>query len=331
MEITNYKTGYLSILVTVISVFLLASNAGAATVTVDCSNAKAKIKTIAAGLALLPTTGPNTLLVSGTCVENVSIQNYRYLTVQGNPSATIDGGTDPNTGALVISDSHYVTVNNLTVTGVFVGVACFGESICRFNNITVLNGGVVFGPGTSGFLNRSTIQDNPNDGLTVDAGATVGLHGSIVQGNGDASCGTFCGGVFLQNGGNLRISRDLETNSIRTYIQNNPFGYGIRARTNSTVQLGRTTITGNGTDGIQLKDGSVALFDNGTVITTNTGHGLRIGDLSMAVFRGGNNNLTGNITSDDIVCDAQFSTKRTDPLGAVAGTTNCPAEVAPNP
>lgn len=55
---------------------------------------RAKIKTIKAGLAQLPAIGPSTLLVSGTCQENVLIQGYQFLTVQGNPMATIDGGRD---------------------------------------------------------------------------------------------------------------------------------------------------------------------------------------------------------------------------------------------
>lgn len=310
---------------------LASAVATAATVTVDCSGTKAKIKTIAAGLAVLPLNGPNTLFVSGTCVENVSIRNYQYLTVQGNPSFTIDGGTAPGSVSLAISDSHYVTVNDVTILGGSIGIACGGGSICRLNIVTVQNGGVLFGPGTSGYLNRSTIQDTPGDGLTVDAGSTVGLYGSIVQGNGDSSCGTFCGGVFLQNGATLRISRDLQSNSIRTYIQNNPYGYGIRVRTNSTINIDHVTISGNGTDGVQLMDGSVALFDGSNVITANTSHGLRIGDLSMAVFRLGSNNLTGNVTSEDIVCDPKYSTKRTNTGASVSGTTNCGAEEGPNP
>jgi hypothetical protein len=63
---------------------------------VECGNPKAPLKSIGAGLKLVGNLAPATLLISGTCHENVVIQGLDSITLQGNPTATIDGGSDPD-------------------------------------------------------------------------------------------------------------------------------------------------------------------------------------------------------------------------------------------
>ena len=63
----------------------------------------------------------------------------------------------------------------------------------------------------------------------------------------------------------------------------------------------------------------------GTLITRNGGNGVMINDLSFASFEGPGNNISGNTTQPDVVCNPQFSAERralpTSNIGG--GTTNC--------
>lgn len=293
-------------------------------VAVDCSNPAAIHRTINGALAHLPNVGPNTVLISGTCRENVAIHGFDRLTLQGNATATIDGGNDVNANALDILSSHEITVNNLTVTGAGLGVQCSLQSLCRFNNVIVQNSlgpGVFVGNGAFVFLNRTTIQNNASDGVTLGSGSEASLTGSTVQGNSG-------NGLSIAAGANVTVSRDIESGTIPTVIQNNT-GNGVRAGVHTGLALHGPTISGNGGDGVRLGGGAGGVVDSST-ITNNTGHGVRIGDLSFVSFIGPNN-ITGN-TTNDIVCDPPFSATRgvAGPVGN-GSTTNCPPEPAPNP
>ena len=86
------------------------------TIYVDCSSPTAKVKSIASGLNLLGDVRPAVVLITGTCHENVSISGLDRITLQGNPTATIDGGSDPGLGAVVISDSESIELIGLTTS-----------------------------------------------------------------------------------------------------------------------------------------------------------------------------------------------------------------------
>jgi hypothetical protein len=310
---------------------LMPSGASALTLKVDCN----KGKTISGALAMLTalgpvgTAGPNKVLVSGTCNENVTINGMANLTLEGTPSATINGNANGNGVTLWMTESQNITVNNFTINGF--GVYCAASS-CLMNNDTVQNSdgnGVAVGVSASMILNTSTVQNNAGAGVAIRVGGNVALDGSTVQGNAG-------GGVTLEAGGILTVTEQSQgfniTGPAGTTIQNNALD-GIFADVNSTlrIELG-VNITGNARDGIRLEGGSKALLSN-VNISGNTGHGLRIGDLSFAEFAG-QNTITGNNlgtgTPLDVVCDPKFSATRG--IGTLTGTaTNCPAEPPMNP
>jgi hypothetical protein len=127
-----------SIAILIFGLFLVPT-AQSARVHVNCNGPSASMRTIQSALAHLPPVGPNTVLVSGTCVEKLSIRGFDRLTIQGNPSATIDGGDDPNADTLDIFESHEVTLKDITISGGGLTVQCALQSLCRFHHVTIQN------------------------------------------------------------------------------------------------------------------------------------------------------------------------------------------------
>src|SRR5262249_30111490 len=157
------------------------------TIYVDCSNPAAKVKTITVGLTLLGDVRPAVLLISGTCHENVVITSLDRITLQGNPTATVDGGNDPNVGTVEIADSQDISLVNLTITGGGEGVGCFGQSLCRLHQTTVQNSladGVGVGTGSHVQLVDTVIQNNSDVGLAVNGSGSANFFGGSISGNG---------------------------------------------------------------------------------------------------------------------------------------------------
>lgn len=314
----------------VIALFMPRS-AAAETLRVHCDEGQTISRAIDRLTALGPigTAGPNTLLVSGTCNENVTINGMANLTLEGTPSATINGNANGNGTSLWITESQNITVNNFTINGF--GVYC-AASNCMMNNDTVQNSagnGVSVGVSASMLLNSSTVQNNAGAGVGIRIDGDVILAGSTVQGNAG-------GGVMLQSGAVLTVTLQSQGFNVigpaGSTIQNNGQD-GILADVNSTLRiLLGANITGNARDGIRLEGGSKAFLSNVSV-TGNTGHGVRIGDLSFVEFVN-QNTITGNNsgvgTPLDVVCDPQYSATRG--IGTLSGTTtNCSAEPPINP
>jgi hypothetical protein len=299
-----------------IGLLTLASTvASAATVTVDCSNTKAKIRTISAGLALLPLNGPNTLVVSGTCNENVVIDSYTLLTIRGNPSATV-AGADSSLGGIQIMASRDVRFENLTVTGGSVGIACGADSFWRLTTVTVRGAagdGVVGGVASSLRLRSVNMENNGGSGLWIHQNANVNAASIFVRGN----QATQRGGIYLNHGASLFLNGGE--------VKNNVSGPGIYAESHGTIQIFGVTISGNSGDGLYLDAASTGLVMD-SEITGNSGHAVRIGPLSFGWFYEGGSVVSGNV-EPQVVCDLPHSAARGVQL--VGATTNCEAEQPP--
>jgi Right handed beta helix region len=298
-------------------------------VNVDCNNPKAKIKTITAALAQVPISGPSTLLISGTCRENVTIQGFNMLTLQGNPTATIDGRANSALDAIDISESH-VTLNNLTLSGGAGGLGCIWMSACIMDHVTIQDtAGIGLGVQRAAFArgNLLTIERNLWGGVAVSDSTTLVLRGATIQGNGGADLGG--DGITIGPGGFVYIYAD-DTGVTPSVIQNHLYGNGISMGGLATLTIGPASITGNAMAGIALGGGAIVNL-GGTTITGNGNHGVRIGPLSMIFFQGQRNTVSGN-TGLQVVCDPPYSTTRgIARLSLPDGETNCPAEIEPNP
>jgi hypothetical protein len=305
-------------IVAVFALVLLYSSLGkAADITVDCSNPKAKVKTITAALAQLVKTVENTVHVSGACNEWVRITNFENLTLDGNSGASISAPTTPppaSDGTYIVLwalDSGNVAVKGFTINGPPEGdaVTCTRVRSCSFENDTIQGGleGVVATWNTYLLLMEDTIQDNTAAGVAVSSGVNATIYGGIIQRNGQGI------NMFAST---LLCHRYREPMT----IQNNS-SLGVLAGSHSVVSFGTNAVqmTSNGNAAISLGSASVAYIGSGNVITSGSGSTVQIGDLSLATIRSGATVSGGS--PFDVECVGKNSVASG---GGLAGlSTNC--------
>jgi len=289
---------------------LLAADAQANTLTVNCGT-KGAFSTINGALKTLDPMGPNTLIVSGACKENVFIQGFDNLTLTAKPGASISDASGGSSIVVFIWDSNRVTLEGFQVNGGSSGVFCFAFSTCHFKNNTI-QGVTGFG-GVSVIDSKATfegdlIQDNSGDGLLAQS-STLSLAGVTVQRSLNA-------GVDLMRGSTLTL-RNSNVNSNGAAAA----ASGVRIAGHSTAELTNNSITGNNADGVRIFQASAAQFGGGNVITGNGAPGVGVEDLSFADFAPGNV-ITGN-ASLDVACLPQFSATRGALTNVGGGNTNC--------
>jgi len=306
---------------------LFALTVQAADFQVNCGRIGQGLNTITAAIAKISekakheALGPNTITVTGACVENVSIISLDNITLQASPAgASI---SDPSSGtldAVVVVDSNRFALNGFTING---SVQCGNNTVCRLSGNTIQNSQTFYALRAS----RSHV-DSQNDTFINNPGA-VGvlvvnqsravLIDDTISNNGDHGIQVTFGSFVL-----------LSSASATTTVSNNG-GHGVLAFSHGTVRLQFANVTGNAGDGIRVQDGSVLRTDfvAPTVnnITGNGGAGVNLGDQSHAWFANdGSMNITGNLGGTDVYCAGQFpATRHVDSVG---GTTNC---VEPNP
>lgn len=294
-------------LLTVICIGVVTIEAQGATVHVHCG--KTSASTIHGALQHLSAEGPNTVIVSGTCNENVVIQSLDKLTLQAEAGAAIQDSSNGNNPTIFIIDSQRVTIQGFTINGGSPGVLCTDYSLCRFSQNTIqgaADDGVQISRSRSDF-DRDIIQNNGFRGLVVREQGTAVIPAVTIQGNADA-------GADVLDGSFLFASQST--------ISNNAFG--LRAE-NSTLRIDASTISGNTLDGVLLQEASSARIVNvagPNTITGNGFNGVSVNDLSFAAFDPGNN-VSGNLMPPDVVCNPQFSATRGATTNIGTGTTNC--------
>jgi hypothetical protein len=216
-------------------------------------------------------TGPGTIIVTGTCTENVSINDARSVTIV----APSPGGASVTSGATIVgpldSDafdifrSQNIRLKNLEIRGTFSstvasggggsGVSLFDASEAHIIGCNIHDNQIV---GVEAFTNSvvnlldTIIQNNtPNDGLDVFDNSTADVFDTTIQNNGDPVAGT--AGVF--------VARNSDVVFRQTNLIQNNANVGIQARIQSTVVFAGvpgeiTTVRGNLINGIILEEGS---------------------------------------------------------------------------
>ncbi len=290
---------------------LLAADAHAATLKVNCGTTGA-LSTINGALKILDPKRPNTLIVSGACKENLSIQGFDGLTLTAKPGASISDASGGSSIVVFISDSNRVTLEGFKVNGGSSGIFCADFSTCRFKNNTIQGvtgfGGVSVIDSKASF-EGDVIQDNSGDGLLAQS-STLSLDGVTVQRNLNA-------GVDLMGGSTLDL-RNSNVNGNGAAAE----ASGVRIAGHSTAELTSNSITGNHSDGVRIFQASAAQFGGGNVITGNGAPGAGVEDLSFADFAPGNV-ITGNASPFDVACLPQFSATRGALTNIGGGNTNC--------
>lgn len=290
----------------VTAVLVLGLTAHAADLNVKCGH-KGLPNTINGALKLLKQLNPeapNTLTVSGTCKENVLIRGFNRLTLRTTTGATINDASRGTGFVVDIDDSTDIVLNGFTINGGVLGVSCENFSVCRFDGNTIQGASVagiqlVQSRATFG---ANTLQNNSTGLVVNDASSVRTSGGLVIQQN-------LVDGVNVDAGGSFESFEDT--------IQNNA-GNGVASYNHGYLFLNGTTITGNGM-GVAVLGQSAADFMN-NVITGNGYDGVLVKDLSYASFFGGDT-ITGNPILD-VECQDYFTVVRGfATLGSA--TTNC--------
>jgi hypothetical protein len=281
------------------------------TIKFNCNNAQGL--TLSNFLAGMDPDKASTILVSGTCTDNLHITGINRLTLLASPGATINDASGGNDFVVTAANTQTLDFEGFTING-GLGFACLTYSTCLLAGNTIQNS---LGPGvvvnrSNAILQGDTIQNNAGRGVQASNGANVTLAGETVKNSGAA-------GVLAIYGSNLNVQFSV--------IIANAGAAGIRVLEHSSLRLIDSTVSGNFSDGVNLESSSAGSFENfgaGNTITGNAGFGVLVGDQSLADFTNGPDTVTGNLGGLDAACQGQFPVT----LGAKTliggGNTNCP-------
>jgi len=280
---------------------------GTFTVEVDC-NRKGSVNTALALLSKVGKTRDISIVVSGTCNEDVLIKGFDRLTLMTTTGATINDPSGGTNATVEIENTNSVTLQGFIINGGQPGVICGGVSVsvCYLSGNTIQASqfsGVFVSAASSAVLNGNVIQNNLGRGMTVNLNSSANSNNDTFQGN--------AGGGITANQGYVVAGTST--------IQNNA-GLGINAINHSTIRLISASVSGSGGTGVNVQGGSEATFEESSV-TGNGGSGVVVSDSSYGRFSG--SNVNGNLSGTDVNCKPQFPSTRGALTDIGGGTTNC--------
>jgi hypothetical protein len=231
----------------------------------------------------------DTLQVTGTCQERVTITTDR-LTLDGGGSAVLDGGGGGPTeleGVVTIDGAHGVTLTGFIVQN---GP---GE-------------GILGQRGAAFAVQQTTVQQNATSGIAVADGSTADLTDCSMQGNG------FGMDVFTSSSAILR--------GAITSSQNTGNGVEVNGQSILEIRGAQVQLNDNGGAGLVAGSGQVAIFGftaaQGSTLTANGNgdRGIIIAGSLLTILGGdffgsGANVITAtNNGADGILVSAGFFT-----------------------
>jgi hypothetical protein len=253
---------------------LLPGLAAAAARVVDCQET-----TIGAALGPGPAR-PLTLLIRGTCSENVTIVRDD-VTLQGEPGAAVEAA-DPAQAAIRIDGARRVRIQGLSVRGGTGGIVafrgatyevsgpgCLVESQSRF--------GILTSYGSTGTVDQCTVQHVAGDGVVASNGASLVVTNSKIEkntGNGAAAV----------RGSHPRLGQDADGSSVvrPVVIAGNGFT-GVAISESAAGILVGGAVENNGSTGVFVGRGSSGQIGTGsgglvagTLVQGNRGSGISV-------------------------------------------------------
>jgi hypothetical protein len=240
----------------------------AATVNVDC-DAGAMI-----AASLNDVKPGDTILVRGTCRENIVIQSeMQRITLDGQEKTTIDA-PDARRPAL------QVLGREITIRGFAVSGGSFGIAINR---------------GATATLDHNTVRNATNSGFEVSHNSFARIINNTVERN--QQYGILVLGSASSHIGVLATDDQVPAPNL---IRDNALD-GIQVLRASTARIIGNTISGNGRNGVTVQQASHADVA-GNAIDANAQHGIRVvgnsgvnlGDSAMLLFTRPNTTTTPN-------------------------------------
>jgi parallel beta-helix repeat protein len=272
--------------------WLFTSPGEAATIKLTCS-AKDTI-----GNAIKKLKPGDTLFVSGTCNENLTIpEEIARVVLDGQGKAT-NNGRDATIPAVEVR-GRGITIKGFTVTGGRDGI------VVNRGGQAVIDGNTIQGPArfgiqvnqtSFGVIVNNTIQNNQATGITI-GGSSYAAIGFFTALDKTASPNT------IQNNGQngISVSRSSNARITGNTIRNNKLNGVIVSRT-SQADITSSTIDGNGMSGIDVSQNSavqlgadkgIGIFESPNTTTAGNGQvGIRCTMNSSAGGRIGT--LNGN-------------------------------------
>ncbi len=259
---------------------------------VDCSGATPPpaFTSITAALASLPNAGPNTILVTGTCHENVVMFGRTDLTIAGNPTATVVPGNAAG-HLLSINASQRIEIQNLTIDGGR-GAIVNDNSRVDFISDTIQNSQGIGLTSIDSLVHvlDSTVQNSVRSGISVGGGTFYvdsDVTGTTVTNNGRVGIAVLTGHLIL-NGG------DGVTPGTQNVFSNNGLsGVEVASSAEADINGDNRIINNGGQWALLVLNGSSILVTGGT-INGNTGLGVHCGGTSHCEFGGGNTQIDSN-------------------------------------
>ena len=254
----------------------------------------------------------STILVSGTCNENILVRNEKQrITIDGagagaGTQATINGaGGSPTVNVR----GKGILIQNFIITG-----GSHGVQINRGSN-AVLSNNAIHNTGGDGVqvdqlsfavLTGNTIENNVRDGVSVEENSTARI-GFNLDSESSASANTIQNnagrGVTVDNGSSARIVGNTLSGNGQE---------GVVVERDSSADVANNAIDGNQSDGIKVEKNSLVMLgeDSGTTIydlsnstsVNNTGFGISCDDGSAAGGRLGTLTGNGGATNIDSSC-----------------------------
>jgi parallel beta-helix repeat protein len=262
---------------------LIVPGLEAATIRVNCNRGDSVQS------ALDSLTGPATLVVTGTCHENIVIKKDD-VTIQGGTFV----GRDPNQNTIQVTAARRALITGATVGGARNGVVSFqGGSVTVENSIIQDNGkaGISANFGSSAIVKFCTIRDNSLQGVVVTDNSALVLINSTVTANG----GT---GVLAQRSSSARIGQNLLSEAGPNTITNNT-GNGVSITRSAYAIIDNNTITGNSSHGVNVEGASATVTNN--TIAKNQSKGILVhnsGNARIGITEGdqpGSNTIEKNV------------------------------------
>jgi parallel beta-helix repeat protein len=190
-----------------------------------------------------------TILVSGSCYENVSIPPGKdQLTIDGGGTATING-PDVTLNTIQIRGPKAITITGLTITGGRAGI-----DVSR---------------GSSALIDGNIIDRTGRNGITLGSFATANIVNNTIQNN--AVMGILVTGNAF---GFIGFRTADDTSASPNTIRNNGM-HGISLTLSSSARIAGNTVSGNTRHGINVERASQATISDNT-IDANGQHGVYV-------------------------------------------------------
>ncbi len=230
------------------------SSPGEAHIQVDCSSASLQ--------AAIDKAKPGeTLLVSGTCKENLVIhEEVARITLDGQGKATVNG-PDASKSTIEVR-GRGITIKGFTVTGGGNGinVSRGGQAVIDGNTVQGTGGaGIIVIRTSHAVIVNNTVQNNARFGILISH-SSYGFVGGLATEDKTARPN-----IIENNGRNgILVNRSAGARIVGNTIRNNK-RYGVRVQRGSNAEIANNTIDGNARDGISVSRNSAASLGRDTV------------------------------------------------------------------